>query len=188
MTQSLMRSVMKTIATWGLFRGSSGSLALETNHDAFRIFTDALDPDNAGCLDQIGKARKAVVARVEVRRLFRQMRANTGEIGAPVFVGGGRHRLGEHIERRAIQGCFRRRGFGRRRLWCGGGFRVLPFTNHIEHVEINKLVASGDERAGRLAFPKTIDGDALLTDASGEASKVAVARDDAEAGEATGIQ
>src|ERR1700722_2540703 len=158
MTPSPPRSAM----TSGLFRGSSGSLALEANHDAFRIFTDALDPDNAGCLDQIGKARKAVVARVEVRSLFRQMRANTGEMAATGFVGGGRHRLGEHIERRAIQGCFRRRGFGRRRLWCGGGFRVLPFADHVEHVEIDEFVASGDERARRLAFPKTVDSDALL--------------------------
>src|SRR3984957_7993495 len=184
MTPSPPRSAM----TSGLFRGSSGSLALEANHDAFRIFTDALDPDNAGCLDQIGKASKAVVARVEVRRLFRQMRANTGEIGAPVFVGRGRHRLGEHIERRAIQRCFRQRGFCPRRLWRSDGPRFLLFAGRIEHVEINELIASGDERAGRLAFPKTIDGDALLTDAGSEASKVTIARDNAEAGEAAGIK
>ena len=116
------------------------------------------------------------------------MRADAAEIGASVFVGRGRHSLGEHIERRTIQRCFRRRGFGRRRLWRGGGFRFLLFAGRIEHVEINELVASGDEGAGRLAFPKTIDGDALLTDAGSEASKVTVARDDAEAGEAAGIE
>ncbi len=116
------------------------------------------------------------------------MRANAAEIGAAVFVGRGCDSLGKHIERRAIQRCFRRCGFGRRRLWRSGGFRFLPFAGRIEHVEINKLVAGGDEGAGRLAFPKTVDGDALLTDAGGEASKVTVARDDAEAGEAAGIE
>ena len=116
------------------------------------------------------------------------MRADAAEIGAAVFVGRGRHSLGEHIERRAIQRCFRRRGFGRRRLWRGRGSRFLSFAGYIEHVEINELVASGDERARCLALPKTIDGDALLTDAGSEASKVTVARDDAEAGEAAGIE
>ncbi len=138
-----------------LFRGSSGSLALEANHDDFRIFTDALDLGNAGSLDQIGEAWKTVVAWVEVRRLFRQMRADATEIGAAIFVGRGRHSLGEHIERRAIQRCFRRRGFGRRRLCRDGGFRFPSFAGDIEHVEINELVAGGDEGAGRLAFPKT---------------------------------
>src|ERR1700722_13892166 len=112
------------------------------------------------------------------------MRTNAAEIGAAVFVGRGRNSLGEHIERSAIQRCFRRRGFGRRRLWRGAGSRFLPFAGHVEHVEINELVASGDERAGCLAFPKTIDGDALLADAGSEASKVTVARDNAEAGKA----
>src|SRR3984957_16528002 len=100
------------------------------------------------------------------------------------IVAAGLASLGSHIWRRAIQRCFRRRGFGRRCLWRGGGSRFLPFAGHVEHVEINELVASGDERAGCLAFPKTIDGDALLADAGGEASKVTVARDNAEAGEA----
>src|ERR1700722_7619647 len=102
------------------------------------------------------------------------MGASAAEIGAAVFVGRGRTSLREHIERRAIQRCFRRRGFGRRHLWRGGCFRVLPFAGHVEHVEINELVASGDGRAWRLAFPKTIDGDALLPDAGSEASKVTV--------------
>jgi hypothetical protein len=169
------RSSIRSAMPGCLFRGSRARVGLEANHNEFWVFANALDLDDPGRLNQIGKARKAVVARVEVGGLFRQMGANAAEIGAAVFVGRGRDSLGEHIERRAIQTCFRRRGFCGRRLRRGGGFRFLSFAGRIEHVEIYKLVAGGNEETGRLAFPKPIDRDALFTDSGSEASKVTVA-------------
>ena len=78
---------MTAIVPSGLFRGAGGCLALEANRDDFLIVSGSLDHGDAGRFDQIGEARKAIVARIEVGRLFRQMRANAAEIGATVFVG-----------------------------------------------------------------------------------------------------
>src|ERR1700722_8869308 len=95
-----------TILPGCLFYGASRCLALEPNRDDLLIVSRSLDDGDAGRFDQIGEARKAVVARVEVRRLFRQMRANAAKIGAAVFVGGGHHGLREHIEGRRSRATF----------------------------------------------------------------------------------
>ena len=58
------------------------------------------------------ETRKAIVAGVEIRRLFRQVRADAGQIGAAVFVGRGGDSLRQHVEGSAIECRFRRCRFG----------------------------------------------------------------------------
>ena len=147
---------MKTILPSAPISRARWSLAFEANHDDFLIFTDALHLRNAGSFDQIGEARKAVVAWSKSGDCFARC--------APT-----RPRLRGRLRRPTPSQPWRAYRAPRDpevfsparvwppRLWRGGGFRFLLFAGRVEHVEINELVASGDEGAGRLAFPKTID-------------------------------
>ena len=98
-----------------------------------------------------------------------------GEIGPAVFIGRGSHGLRQHVEGSAIKRRFCLRRLSRCCFRRGDGFRFLLFPGCVEHVEINELVASRNERAGRLTFPEAIDGDALFPDASSKACKIAIA-------------
>lgn len=83
------------------------------------MISRALHLHQAGSRDQIGQAGEAVIAGIEIRSLFGQMRADPGQVGARPF------------PLLPACGLFVRRG---RRF----GFR----RGAIEHVEINELVAS----------------------------------------------
>lgn len=78
-------------------------LPLEANGDDLRVHADTLDIDDTGSGNQIGEPGEAEIARIEVRRLFRQMRTHAGEISAAIFFSRGGHCFGEHIKRSAIQ-------------------------------------------------------------------------------------
>src|SRR5690348_3151461 len=157
---------------------------LEPHHGALLLVPASLHVGDAGRLDQLAQARKAVVARIELRQLLGDVRADGAEIGPALLVGDRRDGRAQRREQlRVLGGLFRVRlpaGLGRRRRV---GFAVL-----LQHVEIDELVARGDERARRLALAEAVDRHALLADPRGKPREVAVARDDAEAVEAAGVE
>src|SRR5258708_6419192 len=135
---------------------------LEANHDSLLRLADALDFDDAGCLDQLAQAGEAIVPGIELRRLLRDVRADPGEIGPAFFV---RYRRdsstqgGEELRIDGHAGQLRLRGLASR---CSGSFGI-----GLEHVEVDKLVAGGDEGAGSRAVAQSVDGDALFPNARG---------------------
>src|SRR5260221_6930889 len=146
----------------GLFFPRFGGL-LEANHDSLLRIADALDFDDAGRLDQFAQAGEAIVPGIELRRLLRDVRADPGEIGPPFFV---RYRRdggtqgGEELRIAGHAGWLRPRLLASRRSGSFGTGR--------EHVEIDELVAGGDEGGGGLAPRKTLEGDAPRGDGGGK--------------------
>lgn len=75
---------------------------------------------------------------------------------------------------------------GRCGWWRGGA--VFLFFLH-EGVEVDEFVARGYEGSmGVVSVSEAVDGDALLADPGCESGEVAVAGDEAEAGEAAGVE
>jgi len=130
------------------------------------------------CSNQVAELFVAIIAGVKLWRLVGNMLTHLAQIGPAVFAGG----ILNSVSQKINQGCV---------LVEIASIFLSPRTGWFifaEYFRIHKLVAGADKRFRRLFFTKTIDDQARLANSRGQACKVAVARDDAEAIELLRIQ
>ena len=130
------------------------------------------------CSNQVAQLLVTIVAGIKLWRLVGNMLTHLAQIGPAVFAGGILHSVSQKIN----QGCV---------LVEITSVFLSPRTGWFifaEYLGIDKLVAGADKRFRRLFFTKAIDYQARLANPRGQACKVAVARDDAEAIELLRIQ
>jgi hypothetical protein len=154
--------------------GLRSCLPLQAHRDNLRAVATSLHVDDAGSLDEVCEAGKAVVACIEVWRLFRQK----GRQYAPGWPG----RLHRPTRSQRFPASSMRQGqasvlpapwggcLGLLRFRYSGRLRIVARRLRldrvgVEYVEIDELVASSNEWARGLAFAEAVDGYALFADA-----------------------
>lgn len=172
-------------------------LPLHAHRDDLRAVAASFHVHDTGSLDEVGEAGKTVVARIKVRRLFRQMGADARQVGTAVFIGRRRHGILKHLQRGSVKlrfcrclgwGCLGLLDFrysSRLRIVAR---RLGLYRIGVEHVEIDELVASGNEGARGFAFAEAVDGDALFADTRRQPGEIAIAGNDAKCGKTAGVE
>lgn len=143
--------------------GLRSCLPLHAHRDNLRAVATSLHVDDAGSLDEVCEAGKAAVACIEVWRLFRQMGANSRQVGPAIFIGRRGHSVFQHLQcgRVKLRFCRRLGGgcLGLLRFRYSGRLRIVARRLRldrvgVEYVEKDELVASGNEWARGLRSPK----------------------------------